>query len=65
MQLKGFVKTVVLAAGASQTVSFPLKPRDLSIWDVSAHSWQAQSGEFEVGVGGSSSNIQATASFTA
>ena len=63
-QLKGFVKTAVLAAGATQSVTFSLRGRDLSVWDVSAHGWAKQQGVFKVFVGASSRDIRATGSFT-
>jgi len=63
-QLKGFFKTAVLAASAKASVSFRLKDRDLSIWDVGAHDWARQSGEFKVFVGASSRDIRAAGSFS-
>ena len=63
-QLKGFVKTAVLAAGATQGVAFNLRDRDLSIWDVSAHDWAKQKGEFKVFVGASSRDIRAVGALT-
>ena len=62
--LKGFVKTAVLGAGESKSVHFPLRERDLSIWDVKTHNWAQQSGEFKVYVGASSRDIRATGTFT-
>ncbi|EDQ89527.1 uncharacterized protein MONBRDRAFT_32335 [Monosiga brevicollis MX1] len=61
-QLKGFEK-VVLAPGAKTTVTFDLRPRDLSIWDVKQHAWSPVSGTFEVAVGASSRDIRQTSSF--
>jgi beta-glucosidase len=63
-QLKGFVKTAVLAAGAATVVNFALRGRDLSIWDVVTHGWQEQKGAFKVGVGSSSRDIKAVGTFT-
>eukprot|EP01043_Picozoa_sp_COSAG02_P048926 COSAG02_NODE_4861_length_4892_cov_3.521594_3_plen_542_part_00 len=61
--LKGFVKTPVLGIGDTETVHFPLRERDLSIWDVETHDWAKQSGTFKVYVGASSRDIRATGSF--
>merc|ERR1712146_63395 len=61
-QLKGFEK-VILAPGAKTTVTFDLRPRDLSIWDVKQHAWSPVSGTFEVAVGASSRDIRQTSSF--
>jgi len=56
IQLKGFQK-VMLRAGASQTVSFTLGDRDISIWNASTHSWAVQKGTFTVYVGTSSQDL--------
>ena len=37
-QLRGFAK-VALEVGQAVEVTFPLAPRDLSVWDVASHSW--------------------------
>jgi beta-glucosidase len=64
LQLKGFMKTRVLAKGASATVTFQLRDRDLSIWDVAAHAWAKQPGAFSASVGASSRDIRLAAHFT-
>jgi len=56
IQLKGF-KKVYLAPGNSDKVSFLLSDKDLSIWDVTSHSWKIQSGTFTVYVGTSSQDL--------
>eukprot|EP01065_Artemidia_motanka_P046836 TRINITY_DN718_c0_g1_i1.p1 TRINITY_DN718_c0_g1~~TRINITY_DN718_c0_g1_i1.p1 ORF type:complete len:708 (+),score=255.58 TRINITY_DN718_c0_g1_i1:59-2125(+) len=56
-QLKRFSK-VPLAPGASARVSFELQPRDLSVWDVSSHSWVEVSGTFSVDVGSSVEDVR-------
>lgn len=56
-QLKGFHKQF-LAAGAKRRVTLDLTKRDFSIWDVEAHDWQEQSGEFLLEVGSSSADIR-------
>ncbi|KAK3679727.1 hypothetical protein LTR78_000103 [Recurvomyces mirabilis] len=56
-QLRGFQK-VMLAPGASATVTFPLRRRDLSYWNVASQSWIVPSGTFTVSVGASSRDIR-------
>jgi beta-glucosidase len=62
-QLRGFDK-VSIEAGESGTVSFELKRRDLSVWDVSAQSWKIESGEYVFYVGASSRDLRASATLT-
>ena len=64
LQLKGFVKTAVLPSGGAAVVTFPLRPRDTSTWDVATHAWKQQAGVFSVAVGASSRDIRATGTFT-
>eukprot|EP00052_Salpingoeca_macrocollata_P017874 m.146254 g.146254 ORF g.146254 m.146254 type:complete len:696 (-) comp20527_c1_seq1:51-2138(-) len=61
--LRGFSK-VMLAPGQATTVTFPLTSRDLSIWDISTHSWAAVKGSFTAAVGSSSRDLRQHASFT-
>merc|ERR1712039_994419 len=61
-QLKGFQK-VLVKAGASVKVSFPLDSRALSVWDVQRHAWSRQSGIFDVMVGASSRDIRLKGTF--
>jgi len=56
IQLKGFQKQL-LDPGKSETISFTLSNRDLSIWDVRSHSWQYVTGEYTVHVGTSSQDL--------
>ena len=63
-QLKGFSKTPVLAPGATTTVYFPLRSRDVSVWDVGVHGWRRQQGVFGVRVGASSRDIRLFGKFT-
>jgi len=56
LQLKGFQK-VLLNAGEEKTISFVLSDRDLSIWDVSSHSWKIVPGTYVVYVGTSSQDL--------
>jgi len=61
--LRGFTK-VQLAAGAKQTVTFSLTPKDFSIWDVTKHDWSLVWGDFTVLVGASSRDIRLQARVT-
>ncbi|KAF3018107.1 hypothetical protein E8E14_006842 [Neopestalotiopsis sp. 37M] len=45
--LRGFDK-VLTNPGDKVTVSFPLKRRDLSIWNVEAQQWELQAGEYPI-----------------
>lgn len=63
VQLKGFVKTSELKPGASQVVSFPLRARDLSVWDDVAHGWKQIKGEFMFAVGSSSADLRTYGTF--
>ncbi len=62
-QLRGFEK-VSIESGASATVSFELKRRDLSIWDTEAQEWKIESGDYTVSVGASSRDLKASAVLT-
>lgn len=56
-QLRGFDK-VRLESGASGTVSFSLRKKDLSYWDVATQNWIVPEGVFGVKVGASSRDIR-------
>ncbi|KAJ5814634.1 hypothetical protein N7474_006411 [Penicillium riverlandense] len=58
-QLRGFEK-VMIPAGRSTKVSFPLTRRDLSTWDVVAQKWLLQSGSYNIYVGSSSRDLPLT-----
>lgn len=62
MILRGFDE-VILAKGASTTVSMTIKERDMSIWDVPTHGWVRPSGSFTVYVGASIKDIKLTGTF--
>jgi beta-glucosidase len=55
--LRGFEKQLI-QAGGSASVSFPLRRRDLSIWDVKSQQWRLPSGAFALYVGKSVLDIQ-------
>ena len=52
-ELKGFAK-VHLEPGASETVEIALDRRSFAVWDVDAHDWLVEAGEFELVVARSS-----------
>jgi len=62
-QLRGFEK-VYLEAGWGKTVEFSLMRRDVSYWDIVAQDWVIPTGEFGVGVGFSSRDIELTGAVT-
>ena len=61
LELKGF-KRVRIEAGAEQSVTMELKPRDLAYWDAAAHVWRVEKEQVRVLAGGSSDKlpVQAT-----
>lgn len=63
IQLKGF-RNVMLAPGASKTVTLSLDPRSFSYWSVKAHAWQVAHGEFQVLAGDSSADTPLKATLT-
>ncbi|GKT80655.1 glycosyl hydrolase family 3 N terminal domain-containing protein [Colletotrichum tofieldiae] len=62
-QLRGFER-VLIEAGGSATVNFPLTRRDLSVWDVVAQQWRLTEGEYDVFVGTSSRDLRLNGTFT-
>eukprot|EP00931_Biecheleriopsis_adriatica_P075811 TRINITY_DN49598_c0_g1_i1.p1 TRINITY_DN49598_c0_g1~~TRINITY_DN49598_c0_g1_i1.p1 ORF type:complete len:727 (-),score=142.39 TRINITY_DN49598_c0_g1_i1:78-2258(-) len=63
LQLKGFKKTKNLPPGEKEDLQLKLTDRDLSIWDVHAHSWSVVSGTFVVKVGSSSRDVRLQKAF--
>lgn len=59
--LRGFER-IRLAPGESQTVSFTLTPQDLGLWDADMN-FTVESGQFDVMVGASSTDIRLQGSF--
>lgn len=55
--LRGFDKHL-LQASASATYQFPLRRRDLSMWDITQQQWVLQSGTYQIMVGKSVLDIQ-------
>ena len=57
-QLRGFERVGLLHPGESREVEFALDRRDLSVWNVTAQSWELQRGRYAVWVGASSRDIR-------
>ncbi|KAH7099385.1 glycoside hydrolase family 3 protein [Auriculariales sp. MPI-PUGE-AT-0066] len=57
--LRGF-ESVSLAAGETKTVTMPISPIMLSIWDTAGQGWKRPSGSFTVNIGPSSRSFQLT-----
>lgn len=64
IELKAFGKTRLLNPSESQTLTFVIKPRQLSSFDTASSSWIVETGKYEVRIGASSKDIRQTASFT-
>jgi beta-glucosidase len=64
IELRAFAKTKTLAPGESQSLTFPLAPRDLASFDEASSSWQVEAGTYIVKIGASSEDIRQTATFT-
>lgn len=60
-ELKGF-KKVFLKAGEEKEVSIDLEKRAFAFYNVDAHAWQVESGEFKILIGASSRDIRLTSS---
>ncbi len=58
-ELKGFAK-VHLAPGESSEVTIALDRRSFAVWDVAAHDWLVEEGDFEIVVARSSVDVAAT-----
>uniref|UniRef100_A0A7S2JYP7 beta-glucosidase n=1 Tax=Zooxanthella nutricula TaxID=1333877 RepID=A0A7S2JYP7_9DINO len=61
--LKGFQKTALLRPGDHEVVTFELKPRDMSFYDVVSKGFKVATGTFQVHVGESSTDWRQTFSF--
>lgn len=62
-QLRGFEK-VSLQPGEEKSVTFSVRRRDLSHWDVVAQKWALASGEYTLSVGASSRDLKASVKLT-
>ncbi|KAL1847142.1 hypothetical protein Plec18167_001984 [Paecilomyces lecythidis] len=61
-QLRGFER-IDLSPGEQKTVSFSLRRRDISYWDVAAQKWAVARGTYIVRVGTSSRDLKLVGSF--
>mmetsp|Transcript_38881 Transcript_38881/g.117437 ORF Transcript_38881/g.117437 Transcript_38881/m.117437 type:complete len:182 (-) Transcript_38881:136-681(-) len=61
--LKGFHKTASLQPGEHEVVTFVLKPRDMSLYDVTSGGFKMASGTFRAHVGESSADRRQTLRF--
>jgi beta-glucosidase len=57
-ELKGFER-VAIARGATRTVTFTLKAKDLAYWDEAASRWTVEAEPVEIQIGGSSADARA------
>ena len=55
-ELKGF-KRVTLAPGEAKTVTIEVDPNALGFWDVTAHAWKLNPGDYAISVGASSRDL--------
>ena len=61
--LRGFCKEKY-AAGESQTLTFPVRAKDLAVWDVERQTWTIPSGEYTFSVGRDSRDLPVKATIT-
>ena len=62
-QLRGFERTLI-TSGSSSTVTFSVRRRDLSMWDVAAQEWAVVSGDYVFSVGASSRDLRVSQTLT-
>jgi beta-glucosidase len=62
-QLRGFAKPN-LEPGKTKTVSFDLRRKDLSVWNVEKQNWELRRGVYNIYVGSSVLDIKLKGSFT-
>ena len=63
LQLKGFMKTQVLAPGETQDVEIDLSAREVSIWDTATHSFKVADGVYTAYVSASSRDHRLSGTF--
>jgi len=61
--LRGF-NDIFLTSGASQTVTFTVSQKEMSIWNVVNQEWTVPSGDFDAYIGASKKDIRLTGAFT-
>jgi beta-glucosidase len=54
----------MIASGVTAGVTFNLRRRDLSMWDVAAQEWAVLSGDYIFNVGASSRDLRLSATLT-
>jgi len=59
-QLRGFQRTKELAPGETERLVFPLRSRDLSIYNAETKQWEVPTGSFVARVGPSMTDIRST-----
>ena len=62
-QLRGFERTLI-ASGSSSTVTFSVRRRDISSWDVEGQDWAVVSGDYVFSVGASSRDLRVSQTVT-
>ena len=62
-ELRGFAKTKLLQPGETQTITFTIKPSDLSSYNTEKSSWIDEAGTYTVKIGASSMDIRQTDTF--
>lgn len=62
-ELRGFAKTKLLQPGETQTITFTIKPSDLSSYNTATSSWIDEAGTYTVKIGASSLDIRQTDTF--
>lgn len=62
-QLRGFERSLI-ASGASTSVTFGLRRRDLSMWDVEAQEWAVVIGDYIFSAGASSRDLRVSQTVT-
>jgi len=63
-QLRGFSKVKQLEAGKTQTVTFPIRRKDVSVWDVVRQLWRVSDSEYTFHVGSSSRKLPLSVSWS-
>lgn len=64
LELKGFAKTGLLEAGASEELSITFNAKSIASFDTDRSSWVVEPGTYTVKIGASSNDIKGEATFT-